>query len=261
VTDAHADFWGRVNRGEWEPDTFDIFDRHISPETTVVDIGGWIGPTALYAAHRAKQVFAFEPDPVAFAVLRANCEANPALATLEIVHAAVSPEDGETRLAARHEVGDSGSSILFSDINESWAVPARRLDTFLSERGVVGPLFLKMDVEGYEYELLPAVLAQLHAYQHTAVVSLHSVLLWESSWRRDPRYAFSARVARRWRHITSHWHLLWAAWRSGTVRDSGGDSLRLLPVLWAIARGRDIVPDSTLLLESKAATAAARAVA
>lgn len=250
VTDAHATFWERVNRGAWEPQTFELFDRHISPETTVLDIGGWIGPTALYAAHRAKRVFAFEPDPVAFAVLRANRDANPQLATLEVIHAAVSTNDGEIRIAPRDAPGDSGSSILFADINDAWTVPARRLDTFLAERRVTDPLFVKMDVEGYEYELLPALLAQLRGHRFTAVVSLHPPLLWESSWKRDPRTTLAARAGRRWRYIVSHWRLIRAAKRAGTMTDSSGRSLRTVPMLWAIARGHRIVADDTVLLRS-----------
>jgi FkbM family methyltransferase len=250
VIDAHPGFWERVNSGAWEPETFELFDRHLSPETTMLDIGGWIGPTALYAANRAKQVFAFEPDPTAFAVLRANRDANPRLAGLEVIHAAVSTHDGEIRIAPREAPGDSGSSILFADINDAWTVPARRLDTFLAERRIEGPLFLKVDVEGYEYELLPALVTQLRGYRYTAVVSLHPSLLWESSRKLDPRNSFAAKVKRRWRYITSHWRLVRSAKRAGTMTDSSGGSLTMLPILWAITRGRRIVANDTLLLGS-----------
>jgi hypothetical protein len=64
-------FWKSVERGEWEPYTFSVLDRFVTPETTVIDIGAWIGPVTLYAAKTAKHVFAIEPDPVAFKELSA----------------------------------------------------------------------------------------------------------------------------------------------------------------------------------------------
>ena len=73
---AHRRFWERVARGDWEPETFVIFDRFIREDTLFVDIGAWIGSTALYGVQRADLCIAFEPDPVAFAELEINVAVN-----------------------------------------------------------------------------------------------------------------------------------------------------------------------------------------
>jgi FkbM family methyltransferase len=251
VAEAHRDFWERVSQGTWEPDTFELFDRFITPATTVLDVGGWIGPTAIYAAHRAKQVYAFEPDPVAFALLEANRAVNPELTNLATVNAAVSADEGEAVMGAQGEAGNSMSSLLFDASAERWAVRTLRLDRFLAERQVTGPLFVKVDVEGFEYSLLPALVAQLAGYDYTALVSLHPSFLWAADYAKDPRNSLDARVARRTRFVRSHWRLLRAATRYARVTDTRGATLPALRTALAVLRGRKIVPDDTLILTSR----------
>src|SRR5258708_34817363 len=65
-------FWGWFDSGVWEPETFEIFDSYVTPDTFFLDIGSWIGPTALYAASKARRVICLEPDPIAAAKLRCN---------------------------------------------------------------------------------------------------------------------------------------------------------------------------------------------
>lgn len=73
---AHQRFWKRVARAEWEPETFAIPDRCTTKESLFLDIGSWIGATALYGVQRANRCLAFEPDPVAFADLKQNVATN-----------------------------------------------------------------------------------------------------------------------------------------------------------------------------------------
>src|SRR5262249_10904497 len=65
VAEGHAHYWRQLAVGAWEKETFAIFAEHINKKTTVVDIGAFIGATALYAAYLGRRVYAFEPDPVA----------------------------------------------------------------------------------------------------------------------------------------------------------------------------------------------------
>ncbi len=165
VSDEYPEFWERVNRGTWEPETFSVLDRCVTEETTVLDVGAWIGPTVLYAASRTRFVYAFKPDTVACEVLSSNLQLNPGISNVEVVCAGVHKKDGEIRMGAPWGVpGDSMSSTLFADAEQAWTVPALRLDRFLREREITGPVFIKMDVEGHEFELLPALLKALSDY-------------------------------------------------------------------------------------------------
>lgn len=150
--------WEKYAAGRWEPAMLDVFDRFIGPDTTVLDLGAWIGPATLYAARRAKRVVALEPDPVAFGMLAGNLAANPDIGNVELVQACVATRDGTLRLGVDDRPGDAESSILFGGEGAGWDVAAIRLDRVIAERRIARPLFIKMDIEGYEFELVPTIL-------------------------------------------------------------------------------------------------------
>ena len=74
VADDQPTFWNKVEAGLWEPETLALIDQQITPGTTFLDLGAWVGPTALYAAARGARVIALEADPVALAQLRAKLD-------------------------------------------------------------------------------------------------------------------------------------------------------------------------------------------
>ena len=94
-------YWNRVTAGGWEAQTFRVLRRFLRPEADAIDIGAWIGPTALYAAHFAQRVHAVEPDAAAHAELAANLAANPELAGHIQPHACcIAREPGPVTLYA-----------------------------------------------------------------------------------------------------------------------------------------------------------------
>lgn len=139
-----------------------------------VDVGSWIGPTVLYAATRARQVIGFEPDPVAFATLEVNVRANPALAPIQVHPVAISARRGEISLGSHSQAGDSMSSALFADAPGGWRSQARRLEDFESSWPADAPVFLKIDIEGGEYDLVPALADFVRRRRPTIYLSLHS---------------------------------------------------------------------------------------
>lgn len=36
-------YWQSIERGEWEPASFDVLDEYIKPGKTFIDIGAWGG--------------------------------------------------------------------------------------------------------------------------------------------------------------------------------------------------------------------------
>ena len=121
VADDQPTFWDRVAAGRWEPDTLAVIDEIVDDRTTFVDLGAWVGPTALYAAAIARRVVAVEADPAALDQLRRNLAANPELAArVEVVPRAVHARDGHVTLGARRKPGDSMSSTLLGDAGRTW---------------------------------------------------------------------------------------------------------------------------------------------
>jgi FkbM family methyltransferase len=178
ATAEHGPFWDLVADGRWEPGTLEVIERLLSPTSTYVDIGAWIGPTVLWAAATGASVLAFEPDPVAYAELQRNLQLNPELAARVTVHAlAVFDREGTLSLSADSRgLGRSVSTLIGQD-DAGGAVGVRAADG----RRVVGwPEFascalLKIDVEGAEYRLLRRIAHYLRDQGPPLLLAIHGV--------------------------------------------------------------------------------------
>lgn len=153
-------FWEMLESGEWEPQTFEVFDKFIDEQTTFLDIGGWIGSTALYGAQLADQTLVFEPDSAARVELQRNVNLNLEEGILDKVTVfphAIAPESGRVELGFRTGSGDSMSSVLLYSENTT-TVESVSLDQIIAEHGLNEKrLFIKMDVEGFEYDILSSL--------------------------------------------------------------------------------------------------------
>lgn len=143
------------NHKTWELDTFDTIDQFVQGGV-FVDIGAHIGVFSIYAAPRASQVIAVEPDPVAFAELERNIAAN-FLRNVTAVNKAVWSHSGKVMLYAHPEglgsamTGPSrdGAPLLVNGIT----VDGLR-ELFTSP--VVD--LVKVDTEGSETRIVPQLL-------------------------------------------------------------------------------------------------------
>jgi len=152
-------FWAEGFEKDWEPITFEVYDKFIDPEKIYIDFGAWIGPTLLYAAAKAKHVYGVEPDRVAFQVLGRNVSANPELASkITICEQAISAVNGQLTLFYSGPGGDSCSSVVTGG-NSSYTVKGVAIADFFSENRIdpseVG--FIKIDIEGAEFDLIDSL--------------------------------------------------------------------------------------------------------
>jgi FkbM family methyltransferase len=184
VNDNNLIFWEKVNSNKWEKDTFIIFDRFLDGNTVYFDIGAWIGPTAFYAAQISKVAYGFEPDPVAYSVLKENLELNAKedwYKNLSIYNKAISVEDGFMYIGSKSGGGDSLSSVLFTNNETKWKVETLAIDGFIADKNLKDEkLFFKIDIEGDEYVLIPVLNNAFSKYNSTLSLSLHPGLLFDS---------------------------------------------------------------------------------
>jgi len=177
IADDQPTFWDKAESGRWEPETLALLEQQITPGTTFLDLGAWVGPTALYAAARGARVVALEADPVALSQLRRNLDVNPELArNIEVLARAVHATEGRVTFGARRKPGDSMSSVLLAPGAATWLA-----DTItpaaLADRIGPGRLFIKLDIEGGEYELLPAMRPLVGRADCRVLVSFHPGIL------------------------------------------------------------------------------------
>lgn len=186
VSDNQPTFWDKFEVGSWEPETLAAIDRLVTPSSTFIDIGAWVGPTTLWAAFTARRVIALEADPAALKQLHANLAANPELSgRIEVIERALHVKSGSVSMGARRKPGDSMSSIHYgggSGETTSWDAKAI---TPVELAGVLAgddDIVLKMDVEGGEYGLLP-VMQPVLGRVRAAMISFHPEILNHLGWR------------------------------------------------------------------------------
>ncbi len=193
----YTKFYKRLTSGAWEPRTFETLARLVTPDVTFVDIGAWIGVTTLYAAEAARRVVAVEPDPLCREILRGLLVGHP---NVELIEGALATEP-EVGINAVRGFGSSETSVLPIGEGPSVAVPGHRLAAVLDRAGR-GPLFVKIDIEGYEFALADEFAAFAGRDIRGLQIALHPQLLERSlggpAFLKRPRVALAvARLARR----------------------------------------------------------------
>jgi FkbM family methyltransferase len=157
VDDDQPTFWDRVEAGRWEPGSLRALDACLGPDIVFVDVGAWVGALTLYAAALGARVFAVEADPKALDQLRRNLSANPSLnAQVSVVPRALSADLHPLRLGARRNAGDSMSSALLAD-GPTWTAESTTPGSLSREIGSEQRRFVKLDIEGGEYAVLPTI--------------------------------------------------------------------------------------------------------
>lgn len=179
---AHDGFWDWYESPTWEPETVAIFDGFLKPETTYIDLGAWIGPTALLAAGVSGEVLCVEPDPVARAQLCTNVDLNPGLQPkITVYDFAVAAADGSATLSSNLG-GDSESSLVrpFPG-GASWTVPVVDIKAFLRSPRASNAAFIKIDIEGAEYDLIPRMGPFIKQQRPTLYLSMHPNYLYDKT--------------------------------------------------------------------------------
>lgn len=176
----HLNFWRNFSAGYWEPDTFKVLGEYLSPGSVVCDIGAWIGPTVLYAASRCSKVFCFEPDNVAYHYLLWNLRLNQ-LDNVLPFNIALASEDGLQKISSfGSRLGDTRSSLLNPKQEDQVDVLCLTWDSWQRFASPGRVDFIKMDIEGGEFSLLPSMKDYLAEEKPTLYLSTHAMFLPEN---------------------------------------------------------------------------------
>jgi FkbM family methyltransferase len=171
--EGHEDFIRVVNSSGWEEETFRFLRENCSSSTTFFDIGAWIGLMSIYARRLEAKVICVEPDPKAFAELQSNLELNGCTG-ITAINKAAGKETGKLELYYDGELAKSTSSAIKTSTNSGKVTvevfPLQELAKMVAHQE---DCVVKIDIEGYEYELgdqISVLLDQLKAPTH---FSLH----------------------------------------------------------------------------------------
>jgi FkbM family methyltransferase len=135
----------------WRDESYGSFDL---TDKLVVDVGAFIGDTALYFADRgAKKVIAFEPADQPYKIALENVELNNCRDRIELRKVAVGAING-TRTFMLDPLWIGASSTVYANGNSvSYNTDVVSLASIVEEVGHIG--LLKMDCEGAEHDIIP----------------------------------------------------------------------------------------------------------
>lgn len=141
-------FTHAANR-QWERYGIEVLLEGGKPDG-IFDIGANIGEFTFAGHHRRlKNIYSFEPDPVAFECLSYNVHGESA----KLFNIALGEETGEGTFFSASEGADS--SLIKPDVeSREINMPIYRLEDFAATQGVQGEILVKMDAEGAEPEVL-----------------------------------------------------------------------------------------------------------
>lgn len=160
--------------------TLRFFEAVLPQCRRMLDFGAHVGFTALSAAQWEIEVFAFEPNPTSHELLARNVAENPELAPrIRLFRHGLGDSDGSMSLYST-ATADAGAT-LFRDIERETSisakqeevVPVRDASSVLRELEADRQTLVKMDIEGAEYLVLPAIAALLAERKPWLHVSFH----------------------------------------------------------------------------------------
>lgn len=156
--DTHISLWiattGMIDHGQRYEKRFREFG--LNAGDTAIDIGAFVGDTTVPMAEvvgREGRVFAFEPNPEAFACLVYNTRLYPQVRCFNYALG------NSTALAAMKIAPNMGAShIKAGDYDVAHLTPLTTLDSF----ELTGVRFIKIDVEGFELEVIAGAMKTIH---------------------------------------------------------------------------------------------------
>jgi len=156
--------------GSYEMRKRQAFEEAIPEGAIVYDIGANVGYYTLLAAvlvGEEGKVYAFEPLPRNVDFLRKHVKLN-SFDHVNIIEAAVSDRSGRAAF-------DLGASSAMGHISESGEIDVRLvcLDDFLGARDIQPPDFMKVDVEGAEFEVLRGARSLLKQHHPILFLDTH----------------------------------------------------------------------------------------
>jgi FkbM family methyltransferase len=143
-----ADYW--ADPGQEREEEL-LLKTYLRPGDVVVDVGANIGTVTLTASAlvgETGRVFAIEPQPRIFGFLEQNIALN-GFSNIVPLNVAVSETEGVVTLSTG--LLDTSNMVVAQGGQQ---VPARPLDAILEPHALARIDLLKIDVEGYEYDVL-----------------------------------------------------------------------------------------------------------
>jgi FkbM family methyltransferase len=167
--DSDSIISGVLRRGNaWEQFMHKYFRKYSNQNGVALDIGGNIGTHSVVLSRFFKKVYSFEP--FVWDVLQKNLEINN-IQNVEVIPLALSNVQTPRISKIKHDHVNVGASTI-DPTNGDIQIQMNSLDNLnLNLRGEFIS-FVKIDVEGHEFEVLQGAEKMLRAYKPTMIIEI-----------------------------------------------------------------------------------------
>jgi FkbM family methyltransferase len=162
-------------KGAFEPHMVALFDTLLKPTDTVLDVGANIGCTAILFGGRAQRVISFEPSPTTFAFLRKNVDA-AGLRNVTLENVGLGKSAGRFELTSSVDNRAGGfvsNKMQASKGHRIEAIEIVQGDSYLEAHGIGHVDFIKMDVEGFERDVIEGLRETIAASRPVVTLELN----------------------------------------------------------------------------------------
>jgi FkbM family methyltransferase len=161
--------------GSYEEAELKVLANHLKPDNVFIDIGANFGLYSLIASQYISEegsIFCFEPFPENYKSLCTNLSLNH-LTRVTAENKAVGSEMGELKLYNNSKENNLGmvSSKKTKD-SDVVTVTKVSLDDYLQTKSLEKITFIKIDVEGFEYEVLQGMKKTLQRYDPIILIEV-----------------------------------------------------------------------------------------
>jgi FkbM family methyltransferase len=168
-------------KGYWEAETFNVFEYVKNKDKAAIDIGAWIGPTAVWLSKNFSKLVAVEADNVALEALKANLE-DSGCDNVTIVDKAIYSERSKVTFGSNQYVetyqkeglGASTSQIKTGGfIDGDYAIDTITINDLSEYISFDEVGFVKLDIEGGEEHVLTDIIKLAEKYNWKLWISFH----------------------------------------------------------------------------------------
>jgi FkbM family methyltransferase len=168
---------------DYEAENFIFLKQQLKPGYTVLDIGAHIGFFSNITAQMvgaAGKVYAFEPTPSTHAMLQKMCASNKNTDIVTPVNKAVGIEDGTiTFYVSDDKIDNTNSTVGYRDAGNHRPIDITltSVDNFVQQQGLKQVNFIKIDVEGAEYDTIRGASHTLKTFKPACILAIHPKLI------------------------------------------------------------------------------------
>ncbi|MFA5999172.1 MAG: FkbM family methyltransferase [Candidatus Babeliales bacterium] len=179
--DATTDHFTKNVFANWEKETFEVFDQVKDPNGIAIDLGAWIGTTAIWCCKNFSHVVAVDADPVSLQCLQNNLKASecfnvttcprPVAETSEqfifgprgpVLNESISYIKNESNNPNDYRIqGITFKQLIHDFVYENDAIKNKKIS------------FIKCDIEGGEENILEDILYFAYHNNVKAYISFH----------------------------------------------------------------------------------------